>query len=283
MGIMVDTTGIGMEYRHRMGATTDAAEIATLQKEMEAKMDSANAVNSKNLPIFLEGFKKAFSEDGEQQVYNSGIAIAGQVKTMLTRFSPEQMGLDASVSLKQDLFYKGFIAALTGEQTLLENPQELIQQISERQRQQAEQKEIDALKAQYKDKIAESNKFFAANKKKKGIVTRPSGLQYKIEKKGNGAIPTVGDKVKVHYHGTLLDGTVFDSSVERGEPAEFAVGQLIRGWNEALMLMPAGSKWTLYIPYDLAYNAMDQRMIKPFSSLIFEVELIEVEKKDAQN
>lgn len=280
MGVMVDTMSISMEYRQRMEMETDELAKAALESEMKAKLDSANAVNNRNLPIFLEGFQKAFNEDGDQMIYNSGVAIAGQVKSMLNRFSPESMGLDNSVSLREDLFLKGFIGTLSGEEKLVENPQEVIQQIVENQRQATEQKEMEAMKAQYKDKIAESDKFFAQNKKKKGIVTRPSGLQYKIERKGNGAIPKVGERVKVHYHGTLLDGTVFDSSVERGESVEFSVGQLIRGWNEALLLMPAGSKWTLYIPYDLAYNAMDQGIIKPFSSLIFEVELIEVESGD---
>ncbi len=95
---------------------------------------------------------------------------------------------------------------------------------------------------------------------------------------GTGAKPTATDRVKVHYHGTLIDGTVFDSSVERGEPATFGVGQVIKGWTEALQLMPVGSKWALYIPYDLAYGGRDTGKIKPFSNLIFEVELLGIEE-----
>jgi FKBP-type peptidyl-prolyl cis-trans isomerase FklB len=111
------------------------------------------------------------------------------------------------------------------------------------------------------------------------VVTLPSGLQYEVLKAGKGAIPTAADRVKVHYHGTLVNGTVFDSSVNRGEPASFGVTQVIAGWTEALKLMPVGSKWRLYIPYDLAYGAQDRGTIKPFSNLIFDVELLEIEKK----
>ena len=95
---------------------------------------------------------------------------------------------------------------------------------------------------------------------------------------GKGKKPSNTDRVKVHYHGTLIDGTVFDSSVERGEPATFRVNGVIKGWTEALQLMPVGSKWTLYIPYDLAYGTQDMGDIKPYSTLIFEVELLGIEK-----
>ena len=99
-----------------------------------------------------------------------------------------------------------------------------------------------------------------------------------IIKKGTGAIPTENDQVKVHYHGTLLDGTVFDSSVDRNEPAVFGATQVIPGWTEALKLMPVGSKWKVYVPYNLAYGADDRGTIKPFSTLIFDVELLAIEK-----
>lgn len=121
-------------------------------------------------------------------------------------------------------------------------------------------------------------KFLAENAKKTGVITTASGLQYEILKEGKGSKPTATDKVRVHYHGTLLDGTVFDSSIERKEPAEFAVNQVIAGWTEALQLMPVGSKWKLYIPQELAYGSVNQVTIKPFSMLIFEVELLDIVK-----
>jgi FKBP-type peptidyl-prolyl cis-trans isomerase FklB len=126
---------------------------------------------------------------------------------------------------------------------------------------------------------AEGEAFLAENTKKEGIHSTPSGLQYEIIEAGNGAKPVATDTVKVHYHGTLIDGTVFDSSVTRGMPATFGVHQVIKGWTEALQLMPVGSKYRLYIPQDLAYGAQPHPggAIKPFMALIFDVELISIE------
>ena len=123
-----------------------------------------------------------------------------------------------------------------------------------------------------------SQVFLDENKTKDGVVTLPSGLQYKIVTKGNGPIPQSTDKVSVHYHGTLIDGTVFDSSVDRGTPAEFGVTQVIKGWTDALQLMPVGSKWVLYIPADLAYgdNPRPGGAIEAGMALIFDIELIAI-------
>jgi FKBP-type peptidyl-prolyl cis-trans isomerase FklB len=126
---------------------------------------------------------------------------------------------------------------------------------------------------------AEGEAFLAENAKKEGVHSTESGLQYEIIEAGNGAKPVATDTVKVHYHGTLIDGTVFDSSVTRGMPATFGVHQVIKGWTEALQLMPVGSKYRLYIPQDLAYGAQPHPggAIKPFMALIFDVELISIE------
>jgi len=121
--------------------------------------------------------------------------------------------------------------------------------------------------------------FLAENKEKEGVVTLESGLQYKILTEGKGPQPGPADVVKVHYTGSLINGTVFDSSVERGEPVSFPVNGVISGWTEALQLMPTGSKWQLYIPSDLAYGRNGNRSIGPNETLLFEVELLEVEKK----
>jgi len=126
---------------------------------------------------------------------------------------------------------------------------------------------------------AEGAAFLKENATKEGVVTLESGLQYKIIKQGTGAIPTAADKVKTHYTGTLINGKKFDSSVDRGEPATFGVTQVIKGWTEALQLMPEGSKWELYIPHTLAYGAQGAGgSIPPYSALIFEIELIEIVK-----
>ena len=119
--------------------------------------------------------------------------------------------------------------------------------------------------------------FLKINKEKPGVVTLPSGLQYMVLKKGEGKIPAATDTVKVHYEGTLIDGSVFDSSVQRGQPATFGVTQVIQGWVEALQLMPVGSKWKLFIPSNLAYGESGAgNSIEPNSALIFDVELLDI-------
>ena len=121
--------------------------------------------------------------------------------------------------------------------------------------------------------------FLEINRHKAGVVELPSGLQYEILKQGTGAKPSASDKVKCHYHGTLINGTVFDSSVQRGEPATFGVSQVIPGWVEALQLMPVGSKWRLFIPSNLAYGEHGAGdVIEPNSTLIFDVELLDIVK-----
>ncbi|KER02653.1 peptidylprolyl isomerase [Photorhabdus temperata] len=123
----------------------------------------------------------------------------------------------------------------------------------------------------------EGQKFLAENAQRDGISTTESGLQFSVLKQGDGAIPALTDRVRVHYTGRLIDGTVFDSSVQRGEPTEFPVNGVIAGWIEALTLMPVGSKWELYIPYDLAYGERGAgASIPPYSALIFEVELLDI-------
>jgi FKBP-type peptidyl-prolyl cis-trans isomerase len=126
--------------------------------------------------------------------------------------------------------------------------------------------------------IVEGEKFLADNMLRKGVNVTESGLQYEILVEGNGEKPTSESQVTVHYHGTLIDGTVFDSSVDRGEPANFGVGQVIRGWTEVLQLMPTGSKWKVFIPSELAYGANPRPggAIKPHMALIFDIELISI-------
>jgi FKBP-type peptidyl-prolyl cis-trans isomerase len=126
--------------------------------------------------------------------------------------------------------------------------------------------------------IEESEKFLADNMLRPGVTVTESGLQYEILVEGNGPKPTLEDEVTVHYHGQLIDGTVFDSSVERGEPATFAIAQVIKGWTEVLQLMPVGSKWKVYIPSELAYGANPRPggPIKPHMALIFEIELLSI-------
>ena len=148
--------------------------------------------------------------------------------------------------------------------------------VTARQAQQAE-RQAEQDKLLYKDYIAENEAFLAKNKEKAGVTITPSGLQYEVIKMGTGNKPTQNNTVKVHYVGTLIDGTEFDSSVKRNEPFQIPVSGVITGWTEALQLMPVGSKFKLYIPQNLGYGSSQAgEVIKPFSTLIFEVELLEI-------
>lgn len=132
--------------------------------------------------------------------------------------------------------------------------------------------------AEFAPVIAKNKEFFATNGAREGVTTLPSGIQYEVMKAGEGAKPGATDNVTVHYHGTLLDGTVFDSSVERGQPASFPLNRVIPGWTEALQLMPVGSKWKLFLPSDSAYGASGAGdKIGPYAALIFEVELLSID------
>lgn len=166
---------------------------------------------------------------------------------------------------------QGLLDALSGKAMTISNAdmQAAFEEINNRmQAKQAEQTKVQA---------AAGEAFLADNAKKAGIVVTASGLQYEIITQGTGAIPTATSKVKTHYHGTLIDGTVFDSSVKRGQPIDFPVNGVIAGWTEALQLMPVGSKWRLYIPHNLAYGERGAgASIAPFSALIFDVELIDI-------
>jgi len=147
--------------------------------------------------------------------------------------------------------------------------------VTERQAAQAE-RQAEQDKLLYKDYIAENEAFLSKNREKSGVTVTPSGLQYEVIKMGTGSKPTAASTVRVHYTGTFIDGTGFESSVSAGQPVEFPVSGVISGWTEALQLMPVGSKFKLYIPQDLAYGAQGREGIKPFSTLIFEVELLDI-------
>ncbi len=165
-------------------------------------------------------------------------------------------------------FTKGLEAAFEGKET----------QMSADEANQTLQQFFGELQAKHAEAAIQAGKdFLAENAKKDGIVTLESGLQYEIITEGNGAKPSAADQVECHYHGTLIDGTVFDSSVQRGEPATFPVSGVIQGWVEALQLMAVGSKWRLFIPSNLAYGERGAgQHIGPHTTLVFEVELLAI-------
>ena len=188
--------------------------------------------------------------------YSLGVNIGENIKTQF-----EDINLDNFEAGIKDVLEKGVEAKISDNQA-----QAIIQSyFSKKQQKQSE------------SVIEEGINFLRENGKRKGVTTLASGLQYEVIYDGTGPKPTIEDNVTTHYHGTLIDGTVFDSSVDRGEPASFPVGGVIKGWTEALQLMAVGSKWKLYVPYDLAYGERGAGpQIGPYSTLIFEVELISI-------
>ncbi|GAF01455.1 FKBP-type peptidyl-prolyl cis-trans isomerase [Saccharicrinis fermentans] len=194
-------------------------------------------------------------------------------------FSQEMRdGLSKSFdSISWDVMKAGFINTLLGEDGAVFDQQGANAFLQSSYQAAQERKNMQPGMPGFENKKA-GEAFLAENGKKANVVTTASGLQYEIIKEGKGPKPTPADKVKVHYHGTLLDGTVFDSSVDRGEPATFGVTQVIKGWTEALQLMPAGSKYKLFIPGNLAYGSQGQGAIGPNQLLVFEVELLDIVK-----
>ncbi|MFV0417514.1 MAG: FKBP-type peptidyl-prolyl cis-trans isomerase [Dysgonomonas sp.] len=276
MGVLADTVAISSDYQSKISSETNVAQKTKLNKELNFKIDSIKKSNAKNLDEFLLGFNNTLNQDKTKSAYNSGVAIGSQLASVTGNFSKEILGDEGQFNM--DAFVTAFTASLKDEQPIIENSESLVESASQKAAQVKEARAAEELKAQYATQIAEGDKFMAENKTITGVVTLPSGLQYKIITQGTGEVPTATDRVTVNYKGTLLDGTVFDSSFDRGEPTTFGITQVIKGWTEALQLMPVGSKWMLYIPYDLAYGSRDQGAIKPFSNLIFEVDLISIEK-----
>ena len=277
-GVLTSTTDVEYEYQMRM-ATADSTQRLAIQSEMESKIDSINKINGPKLNEFIKGMKDAINLD-EESAYAHGLSIGVQFsQQMLPQFNTMLYGEDSDTKANTDQLLAGLISTLKNQGLAIskEDANILVQSEFEKaQAQQMERQEED-LQVQYESAIAEGDAYMAENAKRDEVVTLPSGLQYEVITKGSGAVPASTDQVKVHYHGTLIDGTVFDSSVERGEPAVFGVTQVISGWTEALQLMPVGSKWRLYVPYDLAYGTADRGEIKPYSNLIFDVELIGIE------
>ena len=239
---------------------------------------------------FVKGLKEgANAEDTQSKAaYYEGIQIGQQIlRQMKPGINKELFGADGDKSIAYDLFMAGFLSGVTGKDGLMsvEDASKMTQRLMPVVKEEALLEKYGANKKAGEDFMAAQAKL--AKKKKSGITVLPSGLMYKVLVKGNGPVAKADDKVKVKYEGRLIDGTVFDSTEKHGgEPATFAPSQVIKGWTEALTLMPVGSKWQLYIPQELAYGNRDAGQIKPFSALIFDVEVLEIvedkkeEKKD---
>jgi FKBP-type peptidyl-prolyl cis-trans isomerase FklB len=229
--------------------------------------------------LCLQGFSQTKPATKKPAVKTAG-KTAVKSSVLKTRLDSVSYGIGASIAenlkaqgldnVNTAILAKGIQDALKN-QTLLLSKEQCDMSISNY---------LQQLKSDKSAKNREAGlKFLAENKVKPGVVTLPDGLQYEILKAGDGPKPTINDKVKTHYHGTLIDGTVFDSSVDRGQPISFPVSGVIKGWTEALQLMPVGSKWRLFVPSELAYGDRGAGpKIGPGSTLVFDVELLAIEQ-----
>ena len=247
------------------------AQTQGLKGYLVGRMD----VDTAYLAEFIKGVNEGAKKSGKKETaYMAGLQIGQQISNqMMKGINHELFGNDSVKTISKENFLAGFIAGTLEKGGLM----------TMEQAQTYTQTAMEAIKAKameekYADNKAAGEKFLAENKTKEGVKTTPSGLQYKVITEGKGEIPADTCKVKVNYKGTLIDGTEFDSSYKRNEPSTFRANQVIKGWTEALTMMPVGSKWELYIPQELAYGSRDQGQIKPFSTLIFEVELLSIEK-----
>ena len=231
-------------------------------------------IDSTQMAQFLKGFNEGSSKIEKIDIaYMAGLQIGQMVsKQWVEGFNQQIFGGDSTQTISRENLLAGFVAGVVGKGIMTKEEAQTFMQT------QMDAVMAKAMEKKYADNKAAGEKFLAENKTKECVVTTPSGLQYKVITEGKGEIPADTCKVKVNYKGTLIDGTEFDSSYKRNEPATFRANQVIKGWTEALTMMPVGSKWELYIPQDLAYGAREAGQIKPFSTLIFEVELVGIEK-----
>ena len=228
-------------------------------------------VDAEHMADVIRGFEEAQAhiDDPAFKAYAAGMQIANKVNSSILP-NMKQAFEGSADSIRQAMFIKGFIAALQNDTTFFAQSE-----ASKLYRQRAEQV-VETRNAAYKK---ENEDWLKANAKKEGMQTTPSGLQYKVLVAGNGPKPKATDKVKVKYEGRMIDGTVFDSSYKRDpQTNSFRCNEVIKGWTEALTMMPVGSKWEICIPQELGYGARQAGQIKPYSTLVFTVELLEIEK-----
>ncbi len=234
-----------------------------------------HGIDSTTMSIFIKSFEEFVKagETPEAKAKAAGVDIANQLRSRMLPGIIKEF-TDSPDSIITDMFYRGFIDAMKQDTTHFkqQNAEAFFKQ----------KQEID--KKAKEEKLYGPNRdaginFLKENATKDGVITTASGLQYKVLVKGEGEVPQKTDKVLVNYEGRLVDGTVFDASAKHGDkPASFRADQVIKGWTEALTMMPVGSKWQLFIPQELAYGERNMGDIKPYSTLIFDVELVGIDK-----
>ena len=226
---------------------------------------------------FIKGLNEGANagDDKQKAAYFAGIQIGQQISNQMVRgINHELFGEDSTKTISVKNFMAGFVSGVTGKGGLMtvDSAQQVAQTLMRTIKAKNLEKEFGANK-----KAGEE--FLAKNATADSVKVLPSGVQYKVLKEGTGAIPADTSLVRVHYEGRTLEGKVFDSSYKREKPTDLRCNQVIKGWGDALKHMPAGSTWEVYIPQELAYGEMQQADIKPFSMLIFKIELLEVNPK----
>ena len=268
----------GNNPKPSLKSDVDTLSYAIGMSQSQGLMDylaNAKGVDTTYIAEFLQGVNDGANaaDDKKKAAYFAGIEIGQQIaNNMMKGLNYNLFGDDSTQTVSLNNFMAGFVSGVTGKNSKMTvaEADSTAQVLFERIKAKSQEKQFGANKA-------EGEKFLAANAKKEGVKTLPCGVQFKVLKEGNGATAADTSIVVVNYEGRLLDGTVFDSNKSHGdEPATFRVGQVIKGWQEALKAMPAGSEWEIYIPQELAYGANQQGNIPPFSTLIFKVELVEV-------
>lgn len=251
----------------------------TQARGFDMALDQQIGIDSAQRKSFFKGMIEGVKvgENKDKSAYYTGVKIGEEVAMMAEKLDAYITGSDSVSAVNKDNFIAGFLTEALHKTSKM-SMDDAMQFMKTR----LEEIKGEFLAKEYADYIAANEKFLADNKANDSVKVTESGLQYKVLVAGNGDVAKDNDRVKVHYRGTLIDGTEFDSSYKRKEPATFGVNQVIKGWTEALKLMPAGSKWVVYVPQELGYGSKDTGRIKPFSTLIFEVEVLEVLKADAK-
>ena len=261
LGNQVKGSGM-LEQRYQLDSTFYADFLRGVNDAFRAGDDKAKAAYFVGLQVGMD-LNQSYLSEAEKIYFYDG---------------------DTTQTFSRDNFLSAFYDVFNGNKPLLkeEDISQLNLLFNMQMREKApayeEAKQAKEMEEKFGENRKAGEKFLEENKKKEGVQTTESGLQYKVLTQGTGEVPTKEQTVKVDYEGRLIDGTVFDSSIERGEPAVFALEQVIPGWTEALSMMPVGSEWEIYVPQELAYGSRNTGAIKPFSTLIFKVKLLGIEK-----
>lgn len=267
-----DNTNVKADLNNNVDSLTNFLGIAQsdgLKNYMKMQLQVDSIYTNDFIKGMIEG--ATAKEDPKQEAYMKGLTVGKQVKDMAENLSSEVYADDSTKKVPVKNLLAGIIAGLKGETSI--TPDSAYGEFEKR----LKPLQTAALERKFANEKAANEKFLADNAKKEGVKVLPSGLQYKVLKEGTGALPTDTSTVKCLYEGRLIDGTVFDSNTEEGrDPFEVNLGmpRVIPGWVEALKLMPAGSKWEVYIPQNLGYGQQDMGKIKPFSTLIFTIEVL---------